>query len=309
MRALLNAHPRIAIYPFETHWLDHWHRRFRRLDFSNSRDREYVIRGFCSAMQREGFDLSDPMELISLMKESGEVSFRGTLTTLCVEYARKFGKPRWGEKSPHHCFFLDKLFSWYPNAQVIFMWRDPRDLIASSRKTPWGAHVPPDMTARSWNRAMAILESRKSDARVLPVQYEALTRDPEREMRKVCEFLAEDFIPDMLNRRTSTPVGKNASEWLAEHHAKSAAPITTDSIGKWKADMKLEDARVVEYLCRNAMRRYGYTRETKPLSTGEILSLRFAQMRGWMKRVPKRARIRLGLYKEIMLRRREFASP
>ena len=45
-------------------------------------------------------------------------------------------KERWGDKTPGHEIYLDRIFDIYPEAKILFMIRDPRAVSASLKKYP-----------------------------------------------------------------------------------------------------------------------------------------------------------------------------
>ena len=47
------------------------------------------------------------------------------------ELARKEGKPRWAEKTPGNIAHIDRIWKAWPDAQIVHIIRDPRDIFAS----------------------------------------------------------------------------------------------------------------------------------------------------------------------------------
>jgi hypothetical protein len=111
-----------------------------------------------------------------------------------------------------------------------------------------------DAAAAGWNRAMLQIEKLISD---LPVQafmrltYEDLCRDPERELRRVCEFLGVAFSNRMLERPTADVhhIGGSPSKFdsgrieirfdashegaFSEDELRRMRPIVAESARRW----------------------------------------------------------------------------
>ena len=85
-------------------------------------------------------------ELESMAEQSPTVGV--FLSRLLDDYARKQGKPRWAEKTPGNIIHAERLFDLWPNAKLIHIVRDPRDIFASRRQAKkWD---DPDYFAELW---------------------------------------------------------------------------------------------------------------------------------------------------------------
>jgi len=300
MSKLLDRHPRIAIPPAETHMLDIWTHKCRRLDLSRVEDFDKFWGGFT-----EYANLTQCALDSSLVRErilsGGSVSFQSVLTTILEVYAERTGKARYGEKTPLHALHLDRIFEWYPGAQVIFMMRDPRAVLASLTQVPWGAQWL-DYETRQWVRIARFCDSFASDQRVFRVRYEDLAEDGERVLRRLCEFLGEDYENSMLNAAEAAPeTSKKLAPlegWDLEHHRKSLEPITKESIDKWKTMLSAYQVGVIETIAGKEMEKHGYKRTSEGLSIGEQVRMRrdrvVRSMAHLQKRVQRRVLIFLG---------------
>ena len=126
-----------------------------------------------------------------------------------------------GEKTPEHLSDVPALDGWFPEARFIHTFRDPRAIYASQlrrvREGRWGlkarldrlpavlvdpllAPVEALRTTVDWLRAARLHRRyrRQLGERYLLVRYEDLVTDPERELRRVCDFLGVSFDPSMI---------------------------------------------------------------------------------------------------------------
>ena len=114
-------------------------------------------------------------------------------------YARKHGKPRWGDKTPHYVHHIDRLLGIWPDARVVVVVRDGRDVALSLRRMPFG---PNNAWAAAQWWARGIRAGREAEARhpgrVLTVRYEDLAGAPETHVPPVCGFLELGYSEDML---------------------------------------------------------------------------------------------------------------
>jgi hypothetical protein len=109
---------------------------------------------------------------------------------------------------------------------VIHVVRDPRDVVSSLLRMPWGSRNPLT-NARLWLRCVLAADRWRERDNYLRVQYERLVATPESELRRICTFLAEDYRREMLAAggqppadawwfdRARTPEQVAAVEWIA----------------------------------------------------------------------------------------------
>ena len=285
MQKILSAHSNITILP-ETQfikWADERVNLNDELKNFNSFWKEYTswIR-----FEYLGIDADRCLDLInSLDKKTVRNVFRSVLTA----YAEKKGEThRIGEKSPSHVRYIPELLSWFPNAKIIVMQRDPRAVISSRLKTPWVQNRISDpalhggffinsrtseliLGAKDWKMIFeGIVPKWQSDSRILVLPYEKLVTNPEKEIKSVCSFVGEIYHEEMITNREEEnipeiSVGKREIDWK-KHHKNTTRPISADSIDKWKKHLTSSEISVIEYMCFDGMNRCGYTVQTSKVN-------------------------------------------
>ena len=133
-------------------------------------------------------------------------------------YAARLGKPRWGDKTPHHAFHLPAIAGLLPEAAILHIIRDGRDAALSLRPL-WFAPAQ-DMAALAAHWQGFVTAARQGGAacpRYMELRYEALLRDPEAVLRRVADFLAISFHPAMAAPQDG------AAARLAEHRERRRA--------------------------------------------------------------------------------------
>lgn len=154
-----------------------------------------------------------------------------------------------GEKTPSHLLFVPTLMDWFPGAMVIHTFRDPRAIYASElrrrREGRWGlkrrlAWLPAGIidpalapleairTALAWRRAHRLdAEYRRLlGARYHFVRFEDLVRQPEVELRDICDWLGVPFEASMLE------IDVVGSSFHADRHG--AAGFDPASADRWR---------------------------------------------------------------------------
>lgn len=222
LQSLLGAHPRIAAPPELHFWFrivdlaDHWG------DLCVDSRAAAVVHELLDAplgmLDDAGFD---DAELTAAFLRTDR-SYAALLDTVMSDFARRQGKQRWSEKSPYQR--PAQIWSLLPDAQVLHIVRDPRDVAASEAETfrrlpAWRAA---ERVCHFTERSMSDAVGAAADA-YRRVRYEDLAADPERVMAEVCAFLGEDF-PDQLvtaSRTATSAIPASTTPWQRE----AAEPI------------------------------------------------------------------------------------
>ena len=255
--SMLSAHPRIAISP-ETHFLNYWMQRYSHLDVRVPQDFKIFWQALNESERFSYFGVS-PEATLARIQAHNELDYKTIFTSMLQEYALKMKKPRWGEKTPKHYKYVNRLLEWYPEARVIWMLRDPRAVVASLLKVDW-ADSHDYVNSERWSHSLRSFEQQWStDPRVQLIQYEALVAEPELVMQRLCQFLGEEYSPDMLSNRSesSSPI-INRRGWAKAHLEAALKPVTQTAVRKWQSTLSPKQIAMIEYITRDKMRRYGY---------------------------------------------------
>ena len=172
VRLLLDSHSRISCGP-ETRYLE---------------DLQRVVGPDWPRLERFGLTRQEWLDRIA--------DFFGGIH---AEYARRRGKVRWADKSPRYALVLGFVLEVFPDAQVVHVVRDGRDVCVSHRER-FGYWAALRATAK-WPHYVRTV---RAAAAGLPpeqyheVRYEELVRDQEATVRRLTDFLGEQFEPAML---------------------------------------------------------------------------------------------------------------
>jgi len=173
------------------------------------------------------------------------------------------GKPRWGDKTPKYIDEVRRLSVLFPGAKFIHVIRDGRDVCMSLRGFRWQGESIYSI-AEYWRdviyagrRAEQLLGSEA----YLEIDYEDIVVDPEASLRRVCQFLGEEYESAMLEFH------KNAAENIADFekekgiHTKTMRAPRAEDIYRWKSEMSLIHVAMFEAVAGPAMEIAGQKRK------------------------------------------------
>lgn len=269
--AMLGCHPNIAVP--EVVW---YYTRFRPYLFTyGDLSKDENFRTLADEMV---FGLKTPFwgmrvnprtivdEILADLKER---SFAGIYCAMHERFARVAGnKPRWGEKTPHNLFYVKEILEDFPNAQFVFVTRDGRDSSADYLDSAFG---PTNIycAAESWALCQnAVVPWRKSLSadQWLDVSYEALVRDPEAVLRRVCDFLGEAYAPEMLGfHRTELARTRGATK----DHAPLGHAASDRYIGIYKNQLSVRDQQIFAAVAGKELAAAGYQSDVAPMPLTE----------------------------------------
>lgn len=161
--------------------------------------------------------------------------------------------------------FSEPLFRTFgKNLQIIHLIRDPRAVLASRNfggylHTKGGGRMHSILlVARMWRTSVRYkwyLSSHYPD-HFISLRYEDLVVNPEREIRRICDFLNIAFIPNMMETRLYK--NEEGKDWSPNTSFKNKNGFFTSSIRQWEKVLPEAELGVLEYLCRNEMIAEGY---------------------------------------------------
>jgi hypothetical protein len=110
------------------------------------------------------------------------------------------GDARWAQKGTSYIFYGREILKAWPNARLIYMLRNPWDLVASRRRrNPKMEAVA--STLISWTKGLKLARALERDVpdRFRLVRYEDLTGNGAETVRSLCEWLQTPFNEDCLD--------------------------------------------------------------------------------------------------------------
>jgi hypothetical protein len=201
------------------------------------------------------------------------------LMTYFASEASAGSAKRWVEKTPMHALCVSEILSLFPEAKIVNIVRDPRDVASSpprfyNSKSALYRQKLCIERAESWNRIAGLSEQFASNKHIITVRYEDIVEDPLAALERIIVFLGEEYQPEGLKTFSKY---YNVVVQPKEHVKKSlcAEGKIVNRRGIWKKRMSANEAKLVELICEPLMAEFGYTPE---VSSG----LSPSQKRNWL---------------------------
>jgi hypothetical protein len=269
LRLMLDSHPDLAIPP-ETDFIPEVAAACRQAGQAE----DAFLRSVTGHWRFRDLQV-DAYELERRVRGADDLDVGEGLRRLYALYAEKFGKSRWGDKTPYYLQHMPLIQELLPEARFVHIIRDGRDVALDVRDLWFG----PDSVAEAagwWRDGIA---AARAAARQLEhydeLRFEDLVRDPEPTLRRICAFVELDWAPAMLDyhrrapdrvREVITPLRGEHGEVIADVPARHGIhrflsdPPRRDQIGLWRAQMTAAERRDFAAGAGELLRDLGYDR-------------------------------------------------
>jgi len=275
LAAMLAAHSRISCGP-ETHFF----RKLAQVDAATLADPQSwpeLAADFVCSISHAGFMGHEQTLLIheyGLERGDIEAFLAGTtpsiaamLSGLTEQHMRHSGKARWTEKTPDHLKNLSLIRQTFPDARIVRIIRDPRDVALSLTRVPWGAQTYVEGLLY-WRRMHEAGEPfLVADPSSYSLRFEDLLAEPADTLRDLCTFLEEDFEEGMLD---TSSTGKQVNSQSVPWKQKASEPIDTGRMYAWRKETTASQNQLAEALVGDWLTAYDYPREARFTRLGEI---------------------------------------
>ena len=197
------------------------------------------------------------------------------LRIVMEEICRKQSVERWAETTPEHLLYLRRIKETIPNALIIHVIRDGRDVSLSLEKLSWIRPLPwdrkrPVMAAAIYWEWM-VNRGRKAGRALagdyMEVHFEDLVRKPAEVLKNLEPFIEHDLN---YERITQVAIGSVRAPNTAFNDDQRSP------IGRWKTALSQEEVATLESLVGGTLQELGYELSTKALSRVDLMSMRAA---------------------------------
>lgn len=245
--SILNAHPNICIF-HETFLLPFYY------NFINNKSiHKHYPKWLNILQQRSEFNAKFVDKLCCSMDDNID-----NITNMFMAAAEKKGAKRWGEKAPRYIYNVPQILAMFPQAKIIHIIRDGRDVNNSmlkkfdDAKNIYCAALKWRIAVKEGNRLKEILSAEN----YYEIKYEDLLSSLEVEVRKLLQFLDEDFSAQCLEHH------KNFSYELSDPHAQHFSNVKRQLIknnfNKWKEELSVSQIKTIEKMNGQLLDRLGY---------------------------------------------------
>ncbi len=196
------------------------------------------------------------------------------LRIVMEEMCRKQGTERWAETTPDHLLYIRRIKQTIPEALIVHVIRDGRDValswekLSQIRRLPGDRHRPAIAAAIYWE--WFVSRGRKIGRTLGPdyteIHYEDLVRTPVEVLKRLEPFLEHDLDYERIKRAAIGSVAAPNTAYKGEQRS---------PIGRWKTDFAPYDLEICEALIGGTLRNLGYETVTraadKPLPTSLVV--------------------------------------
>ena len=216
------------------------------------------------------------------------------VSNLYSSFARLHEKPLAGEKTPDYVRYLPLLYDLFPEARVIHIIRDGRDVALSTLewarpdkgpgRFPMWQEDSIAVCALWWR--WQVSTGRQDGKSIGPdlyreVRYEDLVHQPAKVLQDMSKFLRLSFAPQML----AFYEGKTRHE--PRLSAKKAWLPPTPGLREWRSQMAARDVELFEALAGDLLSELGYERSV-PIISPAITTLAEERRRQWEEEMTRR---------------------
>jgi hypothetical protein len=216
------------------------------------------------------------------------------LRILMETIARKQGVDRWAESTPLHLLYLPVIKKLIPDALIIHIIRDGRDVAASLNKIGWIRPYPWDRRRSlvlaglfwKWIVSKGRRYGKAMGSDYIEVHYEDLVSQPRETLARLSTFIDHDLDYDRIQAVALGSVHDPNSSFRADSQQKDLSPV-----GRWKALHSPEEIAELESAIGDLLAKTGYQPATPPeksartwaVSTMSLLYPAVFDLKLWLK--------------------------
>jgi hypothetical protein len=213
------------------------------------------------------------------------------MTAICEQQ----GKYRWVDQTPAHVFNLDQIIETIPNAKIIHMIRDGRDVALSRSKLGWISTRQKDKWARlltaglDWQRCVAAGRcfGIAHPDNYLELRYEDLILDSEAVLQQINHFLNISLTLDDINESNFGSLGKGNTS------TDNMSGLARSGLFRWRKELSDDDLSKINYLLCDTLIACGYADQSEQVNIKNNVgycsraSINWLRMKSWTKAVLK----------------------
>ncbi len=282
LQSMLHAHPDISMLP-ESHFL----RLYICHPYDRWKNQLAGVRAFRSTLatdtKYQRTEIPEEDLLAPFWKRPCAFNLKDVYRRLLRMYRGQENASVVGEKDPRLIDYLPKLKDVCPQARVIHIVRDPRDVLLSRKNAEWSSGRPDWLHVLIYRAQLARGHrqgKRSFGARYMELRYEDLLSDPERVLRNVSDHVGVTYSDAMLafQRSAEELVHDTERSWKKE----TTGPLLRDNAGKWRNGLSNWQVCLTERVCSKVFEWFDYERagSWREMSRAQRIALRLAPIVG-----------------------------
>jgi Sulfotransferase family len=183
------------------------------------------------------------------------------LRIIMEEMSRRQNVDRWADCTPEHLLYIPEIKKAFPNALVIHMIRDGRDVALSLEKQRWirplssrtGSGLLVAGLYWEWMVTKGREHGRNITKDYIEVRFEDLIQAPQETLRSLSAFIEQDLDYDQIQERAIGSVKKPNTSFEME-----SAEGEFDPVSRWKSGFPPRELEKLELMIGHTLRELGY---------------------------------------------------
>lgn len=252
-----------AVYRSHTRVFDRLAPRFGNL--ASARARRRLLDSWLPSndFRRSGLDPDEFRRRVML-----ECRTAGDLLRLMMEgIARRQNASRWAESTPSHLLHIPEIWRDFPDARVIHVVRDGRDVALSLQKQGWIRPLPWDRNERllvagiywSWAVATGRKYGRALGTQYTEVRFEDLVGNPRQILSRLEPFVEHDLDYDRIQANGIGSVSQPNTSFRDTGPSAGFNPVA-----RWRTMLSPAELARLETALQGTLSDLGYHRATDP---------------------------------------------
>lgn len=194
------------------------------------------------------------------------------LRIVMTEMARKQGVQRWADTTPEHLLYLHRIKETIPEALIIHIIRDGRDVALSTDKQGYirrlpGDRMPAKMAAGlywQWMVNKGRRDGRDLGEDYIELYFEDLIREPQPTLARLGQFIGQDLNYDQIRKVGIGSVSAPNTSFAANGDS------SFNPVGRWHSGFSEVELATFEGLVGNTLRENGYELATKEQNSQSV---------------------------------------
>lgn len=195
------------------------------------------------------------------------------LRIIMEEMCRKQGVERWAETTPEHLLYIRRIKETIPNALIIHVIRDGRDVALSWERLSQIRRLPGDRKRAAMAAGIywewIVNKGRDAGRRLgddyVEIFYEDLVRNPSEVLRNLAPFIEHDLDYERITQAGIGSVSAPNTAFKGDHRS---------PIGRWMTDFSQVELSTLESLTGSTLHQLGYQLSTSPSKRSDLAAMR-----------------------------------
>ena len=262
LRAIIGSHPDVAIFQYDLQLWKIFYERYKDTNLDKSSNLTQLLNDIYKSKKVRNAQIKPDREVVEQhinVASPGKITLSLVYQCFLEEYAKRVGRKRWGLKTPHNEFYSRELFSAHPDATMIQIVRDPRDVAVSYL----GYDLMPNsfigpQHIDQWKRSFqwALYNEQHFNDSFLCIYYEELVNYPEKIIKQICNKSDLEYQPSML--KMDSHISWRGTNSSFNDTKEKKLIISNSAIGRYKSYLPIYYKYLYSTMLRNELLHCNY---------------------------------------------------